>query len=185
VGAVGSVPVVAAAGYPAELGRIIRAAKDAGGWGLIAPLGDALALAAAHALDLAVAAEPAVLVPVPVRRRDPVAAIARRAALRLRTAGRPTQVCGWLRWRRSAVDQVGLSAAERRRNVAGAFRVAGAVAGRADAAVLLVDDLVTTGATAGAAVDALAGAGRRPLAVACIAHPGGGLWTGATGAHLR
>lgn len=52
-------------------------------------------------------------------------------------------------------DQVELSASERRKNVAGAFTVTGALQGK----VLLVDDVFTTGATLSAGADALVRAG--------------------------
>jgi ComF family protein len=60
--------------------------------------------------------------------------------------------------RKDTIPQTGLSAAARRRNVAGAFAVRkrGAVAGRA---VVLVDDVLTTGATAMACGRALREAG--------------------------
>ena len=48
---------------------------------------------------------------------------------------------------RATASQVGLSASERRQNVAGAFRYRGPVLKGATVAVL--DDVVTTGATAG------------------------------------
>jgi len=56
---------------------------------------------------------------------------------------------------RSTRDQVELSAAERRANVAGAYAVKGPVAGR----ILLVDDVFTTGATMSACARTLVQAG--------------------------
>jgi predicted amidophosphoribosyltransferase len=62
-----------------------------------------------------------------------------------------------------------LDGAERARNVAGAF----AVVERARVAgccVVLVDDLVTTGATAAACAAALYAAGAREVRVACVGY---------------
>jgi phosphoribosylpyrophosphate synthetase len=60
-----------------------------------------------------------------------------------------------------------LSREERTKNVAGAFRAEGACEGRR---ILLVDDVVTTGATFRAAALALATAGA--LSVTCLAIAG-------------
>jgi ComF family protein len=74
---------------------------------------------------------------------------------------------------RATRSQVGLSRPERRRNVAGAFRVregqAALIAGRA---VLLVDDVVTTGATASAAARALKAAGAARVDVLALSIAG-------------
>jgi predicted amidophosphoribosyltransferase len=63
--------------------------------------------------------------------------------------------------------QRGLSLAERRRNVAGAFRAQSA---SSSAAIVLVDDVYTSGATAGAAAAALRAAGARRVEVVTFAR---------------
>lgn len=65
--------------------------------------------------------------------------------------------------RRSTPAQAGLDAARRRRNLRGAFRWRGA--SLAGANVILVDDVLTTGATAQACVRALKSAGAGRVAV--------------------
>jgi len=87
-----------------------------------------------------------------------------------RTAARgapPVRVVSALRVRRSLQDQAGLGIEQRRRNVAGAFAVrAGvSVAGRC---CVVVDDVVTTGASSAEAVRALQQAGATVLAVAAV-----------------
>jgi len=66
----------------------------------------------------------------------------------------------------AAQRQRGLSLAERRRNVRGAFRATGA----APRSVCLVDDVYTSGATAGAAAQALRRAGATRVEVVCFAR---------------
>jgi predicted amidophosphoribosyltransferase len=129
------------------------------------------------------------IVPVPstrsARRRrghDPVRVLAELAARRLRREGRPVAVAAVLRTGRALEDQAGLSAAERAANLSAAFLVAGA-GGPAPRRVLepstvlagpvvLVDDIVTTGATLAEAARALRAAGARvPLAVTIAATP--------------
>lgn len=78
---------------------------------------------------------------------------------------------------RATRPQVGLSGSARRRNVAGAFRLREAygalVAGRT---VVIVDDVMTTGATVEACARALTGAGAREVRALCLARvvPGDG-----------
>jgi predicted amidophosphoribosyltransferase len=67
---------------------------------------------------------------------------------------------------RPVPHQRGLSLADRRRNVAGAFRAAGKATGR----VGLVDDVYTSGATANAAASALRKGGARTVEVVTFAR---------------
>ncbi|MET8408270.1 ComF family protein [Streptomyces sp. NPDC005195] len=99
---------------------------------------------------------PVLLVPVPSSRRavrarghDPARRIALAAAGELRRGGAPVRVLAVLRQRRAVADQSGLNSRQRLHNLAGALEVATggdrllAGAGR----VVLVDDLMTTGAS--------------------------------------
>ncbi|WP_236834853.1 ComF family protein [Blastococcus sp. KM273129] len=146
-------PTVAAAAYAGPVRPVVNAFKEQGRAELAAPLGTALALAVA-AVRLGVDGQPPLLlVPVPASRaalrsrgRDHVRELTRQAVAELRAAGVVAGERRVLRRRGRVRDSSGLSAAERRANLAGTFEVAGP-GGPAGALVVLVDDVVTTGAT--------------------------------------
>ncbi|MGQ7310457.1 ComF family protein [Microbacterium arabinogalactanolyticum] len=160
----GGLLVHAALRYEGVPARCIRRVKEEGTTALTRPLGSALSVPlAAHA------PRSALLVPVPTSR----AAFRRRGyrvpELLIRRAGARAE--RMLRTARRTRDQRDLNREERALNVAGSMRVAGnAGAGRE---VVIVDDVVTTGATLDEAARALRAAGFRPLcAVALAATPG-------------
>jgi ComF family protein len=70
---------------------------------------------------------------------------------------------------RPTAGQAGLDRAQRRRNLRGAFRADPRVGGRE---VLIIDDVLTTGATAGACAEALLAAGARAVHVLVLARAG-------------
>lgn len=119
-------------------------------------------------------AEADLLVPVPLhrwrllgRRFNQAALIAHALARRTGRAWLPDAL---LRTR-ATPSQSRLSAAERARNVRGAFRVRpGAKASLEGRRVLLIDDVLTTGATAGACATALLKAGATSVDVLTLAR---------------
>ncbi|WP_106397615.1 ComF family protein [Actinocorallia populi] len=152
-------PVWAVGAYEGALRSLVLAHKEKGRTALSGPLGRALAGLVASRW----APGPVLLVPVPsarrtVRRRgrDATLLMAGAAAAALREAGWAARCVPVLRQRRGVAEQVGLGAAERRANLADGLRVARPVAG---ASVLLVDDVVTTGASLAEAGRALRAAG--------------------------
>ncbi|MFE6691125.1 ComF family protein [Streptomyces sp. NPDC057743] len=170
--------VWAGAPYADEVRAVLLAHKERGALRLAAPLGAVLA-GAVRGVGGGGGGTPLLLVPVPSARKavagrghDPVRRIAWAAAAELRRAGRGVRVLAVLRQRRAVVDQAGLAARQRLLNVAGALEVPGA-AGRllTGVSVVLVDDLVTTGATLAEAARALRAAGGRVVGAAVVAAP--------------
>jgi predicted amidophosphoribosyltransferase len=79
--------------------------------------------------------------------------------------------CFLLKRVRRTASQVGLTADQRRRNVAGAFKVAAARRDRVTgSAIVVVDDVITTGATAEACARALKRAGAARVDVLALAR---------------
>jgi len=117
------------------------------------------------------------LVPVPSSRaglrergRDHVRELTARAVAELRAAGVPATEARLLRRRGRVRDSAGLSAADRRANLAGTFeRVPARVP--QGALLVLVDDVVTSGATLTEAASALGGGSTPVLAAVVAATP--------------
>ena len=181
---------VAGTAYAGPARRLVIEYKERGRQGLARPLGQLLAGAVQEVVRATVPARrpaglpawrPAlaarvVLVPVPSRaaaRRargfDHVAQLARAAAAGGRVGTSVTGGCAirpMLAASAARRDQAGLDAAARTANIRGAWRVRGAVP---QGPVVLVDDVVTTGATALELARVLHEAGARVLGVAAVA----------------
>jgi predicted amidophosphoribosyltransferase len=164
---------VTTAPYDAIMRQLIRAHKERGALALTPFLAGRLATAIGALLQLIPEyREGIVLVPVPstaaaVRERgyDATLAMARRAAriLRPTLAVRTRRL---LRQARPVRDQAGLGADQRAANLRGAFRAVRASSGLA---VILVDDVVTTGSSLTEAARALRCGGYRMLGAATVA----------------
>jgi predicted amidophosphoribosyltransferase len=173
-------PTVAAGVYDGPVRPAVLAFKERGRAELARPLGTALALAVAAVVAAVPGPPPSgvLLVPVPssaaalrTRGRDHVRELAVRAVRELRAAGLPAAQGRFLRRRGRVRDSAGLSAGQRRDNLAGTFLLASG-AGAVDAALVLVDDVVTSGATlteAGSVLDALVRPGGPPVLGAVVA----------------
>ncbi len=166
--------------YEGAVRKVILAYKERGAVALAGVLAEALAYTAVMAIGgtgARWAARGFAVVPVPSRRasvsargHDPIGRLAVLAARRLRAYGLPAEPWAALRQTRRVADQAGLSSAERAANLAGSLRVAEGAKGPPVASVLLVDDIVTTGATLLEASRALRSAGWSvPLAVTVAA----------------
>jgi predicted amidophosphoribosyltransferase len=164
------VPVFALGRYAGPRRQAIVALKEHGRRDLTGPLARALALGIHRLTAWGILGVPLTVVPAPSRRSaarrrggDPVLRIARRA-----TAASPGHhVVAVLRTAAGVRDSVGLSSTAREHNIAGRVRLTAAVPG---GEVLLVDDIVTTGATAREAVRVLSAGGARVSAVLALAH---------------
>lgn len=163
------VPVFSLGRYAGARREAIVAIKEHGRADLVGPLAAALRTGLVRLLTWGAVETPVNVVPAPTRRwaarrrgGDPVTRMAKAASARLPGV----TVTGALRTRAFVVDSVGLSSADRERNIAGRVKAVRAVTGE----VLLVDDIVTTGATACESVRVLQAGGARVAAVLAIAN---------------
>jgi predicted amidophosphoribosyltransferase len=185
-------PVYALGTYHGCLRATVLAYKERGRRDLATPLGAALASALLRPLSpTCISVEPAAspiclhvgnevwMVPVPSRpaaagRRggQHVQLLARRAAAALARAGVAAAVAPALRMGAGVRDSVGLAAVARRANLAGRVLARRAGLPPAGTPVVLVDDVVTTGATAAACTSALVQTGIAVSAIVVLAAAG-------------
>ena len=159
-------PVRALAAYDGVLKRLLLAHKERGQLGLTEPLGAAVAR-----VVRGFGPEPVVLCPAPssraaVRARgyDHTGRLARVAASVLRREGTAAEVRRLLSPARVVKDQAGLTSAERATNLHGALRARAGSGVR----VVVVDDVMTTGATLVEATRALVTAGHHVAGAAVL-----------------
>lgn len=163
------VPVFALGRYANARRQAILALKEHGRADLVAPLARALALGVHRLLSWGILDTPLTIVPAPTRRSaarrrggDPVLRLARAAV-----AQHPEiAVAQALRIKALTRDSVGLGTAARERNITGRVVLCGRPP---PADVMVVDDIVTTGATARESVRVLQAAGVRVVAVLALA----------------
>lgn len=164
----GALDVEVSLGYEGVAARVLSAVKEhdrTDVLGALVPPMRAALRRAAERCDGGLG--PPVFVTVPSARRStnrrgfrPVDVLARSSGFEV--ARRPL-----LRLVRQTSDQAGLDAGERQANLQGAIRASAAVASRD---VILVDDVLTTGATLLEVRRAVTVAGGRVIAAACLAH---------------
>jgi predicted amidophosphoribosyltransferase len=165
------VPVFALGRYAGPRRHAVVALKEHGRSDLLVPLSRVLALGVHRLLSWGIVGLPLAIVPAPTRRSsarrrggDPVTRLIAGAV-----AGHDQIVIvPALRMKESARDSVGLNGRSRERNITGRVLVARQPPIAAD--VLLVDDIVTTGATASESVRVLRSAGADVAGVLALAH---------------
>ncbi len=175
---VAPMPVWAVCDYAGPVRDVVVSWKDRERADLDALLAPAMRRAAAGLVPLVgpvVGQAGLLVVPAPSapgsrlrRGREPVGVLAGAVAAALRDGGVPAVVVPALRRRRTTRDQVGLGARARGRNLGASVRVRRRAL-REGATCLLVDDVLTTGATLAAAERALTGAATPVLGALVLA----------------
>ncbi|BBX04157.1 phosphoribosyltransferase [Mycolicibacterium moriokaense] len=167
------VPVFSLGRYAGARRQAIVAVKEHGRADLTGPLAAALRAGLSQLLTWGIVGVPLTVVPAPTRRwaamrrgGDPVARVAQAA-----TEGcRDIAVVQAVRTRPLVADSVGLSSADRQRNIAGRVKVVRPIDGGSAGEVVVVDDIVTTGATAHETVRVLQTTGATVVAVLALAN---------------
>ena len=169
-------PARAMARYSGPVRAAILAGKERGRTDLPRHLGAAVGRALLRLRRSALLPDDIWIVPAPSRRSaarrrggDPVAAMARAAARTMAGQGAVAGVAPCLFTRGSARDSVGLDAVGRSANLAGRIGYRQRAAPPAGAGVVLLDDVVTTGATLLASVRALSGMDIEVVAALAVA----------------
>jgi predicted amidophosphoribosyltransferase len=166
-------PLVVAAGpYDGLLGTTVLAYKQGGHRSLAAPLGLLLGDAVTTSMRI-IGTNRAVLVRIPGHRRpargfDALGGLLREVARDLPRRGLTVIAVRGLRLDRDYTAAKALGRVDRQRQVVGAFRAEPRIA-RVRDPVIVVDDVITTGATIAEAVRALGSAGIRVTAAAALA----------------
>ena len=173
-------PLAAVTRYAGPGRALLLAHKEHGQLGLSRPLGTALAAAVLVACGpvpgSGAPTGPLLVVPMPSSRAarrargyDHAGRLAAAASCAMVTVGVPAHVVPALRQSRRVADQAGLGAAARAANLAGALAVRRGCPDLRAGPVVLVDDVLTTGATLAEAARVIRTAGAHVLAAATVA----------------
>jgi predicted amidophosphoribosyltransferase len=168
-------PVYAAAKYEAEIQQLVLATKRSGHPRLVSLLAALATDVVASAAQTLALRGLLILVPLHSGRAtrtatgsDLVLVLARQTARALRRRGQRAVVADLLQTRPSRQTQKGLGRGERERNASHKYRVARNRCRQG--ALILFDDVMTTGASMRAADRAMTSAERTPVAAAVVAH---------------
>jgi predicted amidophosphoribosyltransferase len=173
-------PAYALAGYRGPARDAVLAYKERGRRELAEPLGAAVAQALPWVPEARSGPDGVWwLVPAPSRRRtsrlrggEHMTNLARWCAVELARAGHGVAVAPMLELARDAADSVGLDPAARAANLAGRVRVRARASPPPGTPVVLLDDVITTGATAAACHRVLGAAGVEVTAIVALTSAG-------------